>query len=187
MRTERHASRCFHRLKAAVLGLAALAAALTGVAGPWTNATYGVELDWDAFLDSGVAGYVLYCSTNSFWNGTNQVVQTQLVARIDTGTNLTCQVSNLAFGVTYHFVATAYALYGTNMTESDYSNEVTTLVAKPGPPVLRVRVLVALESARQVEGPWREELVFPEYVASTEGESVMFFRAKLTATPERER
>jgi hypothetical protein len=50
---------------------------------------------------------------------------------MDVGTNLTATVTNLVFGPTYYFAATAY---DTNGLESDYSGEVAFSVPTPLPP-----------------------------------------------------
>jgi hypothetical protein len=50
---------------------------------------------------------------------------------MDVGTNLTATVTNLVFGPTYYFSATAY---DTNGLESDYSGEVAFTVPPPLPP-----------------------------------------------------
>ena len=171
------------KMQVAMLALAGWSA----LADPYTNSTYQLILEWEPSVDATVTGYRVYCSTNSFYDGSsNQVVQptNALVARVDAGSNVTATLTGLRFGVTHYSVVTAYNAAG---LESDYSNQVDYTLTKPKPPVLRVKVWVALESARQVEGPWRQEVVFPEYVASTEGEEAVFFRAKLTAVPEWER
>jgi len=111
-----------------------------GVAGLWCGAMVlahcgaargGVTLAWDPSPDSGVAGYMVY------YGAASGVYSSWL----DMGTNTVVTVSNLAAGLTYHFVVTAYSPAG---VESAPSGEVTYLVpglllsipgSNPGSPV----------------------------------------------------
>lgn len=79
-----------------------------------------VTLAWDASPDAGVASYrVHYGVTSSIYtNATNAGTATQLT------------VKGLTKGVTYYFAATAI---GTNLLESDFSNEISYLLSTNPP------------------------------------------------------
>jgi hypothetical protein len=122
-------------------------------AAPFTNGTYRVKLEWDASADALVTGYYAYCSTNAFWVGTNQVLQPVLVARVEAGTNLTCEVGGLAPGVRYWFVVTACSV---DRIESDYSNQVGFAMAKaPGAPRLKAAMQMAAAGGAGFSEPWQ--------------------------------
>ena len=72
----------------------------------------GIQLAWDASLDTNVSGYILYLTTS------NNVAPTRVVV----GNTTTATVSNLVEGVTYQFYATAYNEVN---EESDPSNLLT--------------------------------------------------------------
>jgi hypothetical protein len=99
-----------------------------------TNQPYAVILSWDA-SSSGVlvSGYNVYVSTNSFYVGTNMVLNPVLVVPVkDVGNNLTTIINNLVTGITYHFVVTAY---NSDRFESLYSIEAMfTKTNSPLPP-----------------------------------------------------
>jgi len=89
-------------------------------------------LDWNASTSSDAAGYNVYYGTNSG----------NYPYKINAGNSTTVTISNLAAGVTYYFVATAYDASG---DESAYSAEVSFIVpgiltmtpgANPGSPAL---------------------------------------------------
>jgi hypothetical protein len=92
-----------------------------------------LAFDYD-FVTNQVAGVRLYygASTNiPGWDGTNIVSfnYTNFVFLSAPATNGV--ITNLSWGVTYYFAATAIT---TNGIESDYSNEVmTNIPVKPGP------------------------------------------------------
>ncbi|HEY9171241.1 MAG TPA: fibronectin type III domain-containing protein, partial [Verrucomicrobiae bacterium] len=71
----------------------------------------GVTLEWDPSPDAWVAGYAIHYGTASG----------NYTVRVDVGNRTSVTLSNLAPGVTYYFVATAYAADG---QESLPSNEV---------------------------------------------------------------
>jgi len=80
-----------------------------------------VRLSWDMDSYSGVAGYILYWSTNSFYIGTNPVVvPAPGFQSTNTGAATNITLSGLAVGQTYFFVVTAV---NTNGFESLPSNE----------------------------------------------------------------
>ena len=147
--------------------------------GPVTNKTVKAQCEWYASADATVTGYALYCSTNSFWQGTNQVLAPELVARVDAGTNLSAVVTNLAGGRKYYFVVTCYNVAG----ESDYSNELSLDVPKPPrPPQMKVTIQMALERSWSPAGPWCREMELPEYAAVIDAEPVQFYRVRMTPT-----
>ncbi len=139
------------RLRTSTFGifLGALLAATAARAGT-------VTLAWDPSPDASVAGYFIYAATND-------LAATNLAAapiRVDARTNTVCSVDVTNAGL-WTFVATAYALTGTNRIESDPSNQVS--VRFPWPPA-RMAVLV------------------PQYAAtlgSTNWQDLGFFRLKL--------
>jgi hypothetical protein len=148
-------------------------------AAPFTNATFRARLEWDAATDPIVTGYFAYCSTSSFWHGTNQVLNPVLVTRVDAGTNVTCDVTNLLPGVRYYFVVTCY---NAECIESDYSNELQLSVSKPpAPPHVRVKLTLALERSNSADGPWSPEANAPEYAVQLDGEGAAFWRVRLEA------
>jgi fibronectin type 3 domain-containing protein len=76
-----------------------------------------VSLQWDANIESDLAGYKVYIGTNSG----------VYYSSVDVGNTTTTTIGNLKAGVTYYFAATAY---NTSRLESGYSNEVSyTVVA----------------------------------------------------------
>jgi hypothetical protein len=92
-----------------------------------------VTLAWDASLGTNViANYKVYYGVASR-TYTNSAAA---------GTNLTVSVSNLVSGATYYFAATATDTSG---LESDYSTEVSTVIAAPNqPPTLNVLANVTM-------------------------------------------
>jgi len=81
-----------------------------------------VTLAWDASSGTNaIANYKVYY-------GAASATYTNSVAA---GTNLTVSVSNLVVGTTYYFAATAVDTSG---LESDYSTEVSTMIAPPNQP-----------------------------------------------------
>lgn len=145
---------------------------------PATNTTYRVVAEWDASPDTNVTGYSLYYYTNSFYSGTNQVVQVS-ANWLDAGTNLIATASNFLFNVTYYFVVTAYTTnYGWRI-ESDYSNQVTNRVDKPHPPVLHLKM--TLQKGLTVLGPWCDEMPLPYYQTEIVG-NAEFFRVWIEPT-----
>ncbi len=82
-----------------------------------------VTLAWDASpaTNDAIANYNIYY-------GVASATYTNVVAA---GTNLTVSISNLVQGITYYFAATAV---DTNGLESDYSTEVSTIIALPNQP-----------------------------------------------------
>ena len=90
-------------------GLAAAIALLAAVSVP---APVAVLLSWTANTETNLAGYKIYCGTNS-----------RLYDRIEDVGNVTCAaISNLQDCVTHYFAATAYDTEG---VESDFSQEVS--------------------------------------------------------------
>ena len=80
----------------------------------------GVTLEWDPSPDAWVSGYALHYGTAS----------SNYTIRIDVGNATSCTITNLTPGVTYYFVATAYATDG---QESLPSNEVAYTVPGGNP------------------------------------------------------
>ncbi|MGA2247651.1 MAG: fibronectin type III domain-containing protein [Verrucomicrobiota bacterium] len=72
-------------------------------------------LDWNASTSMNVAGYNVYYGTNSG----------NYLYKIDAGNAMSVTVSNLSYGVTYYFAATAYDANG---DESPFSPEVSFIV-----------------------------------------------------------
>ena len=101
-------------------------------------ATGTVTLAWDASPGTNIiAAYKVYYG----------VAGRMYTNVLSAGTKLTLSVSNLVVGQTYYFAATAVDTSG---QESDYSNEVSTLIAPPAPskPMPPTNV-------RKVAGLWR--------------------------------
>ncbi|MCX6912989.1 MAG: Ig-like domain-containing protein, partial [Verrucomicrobia bacterium] len=92
-----------------------------------------VTLAWDASSGTNaIANYKVYY-------GAASATYTNSVAA---GTNLTVSVSNLVVGTTYYFAATAVDTSG---LESDYSTEVSTMIAPPNqPPTLNALANVTI-------------------------------------------
>lgn len=76
------------------------------------TAAVSVSLQWDANVETDLAGYIVYIGTNSGVYYTN----------VDVGNTTTTTIGNLKSGVTYYFAATAY---NTSRLESGFSNEVS--------------------------------------------------------------
>jgi Fibronectin type III domain len=96
-----------------------------------TNPTGAIVLAWNAVPSTNnVSFYKLYWGPSSA-NYTNV---------LNAGTNTTATVTNLPWGGTYYFAATAVKVVGTNLLESAFSNEVwtNTVPIPPPPTVLRV-------------------------------------------------
>lgn len=150
---------------------------------PKTN--FIAQLDWDKSNETYPVGYFAYCSTNSFYNGTNQLVVTNLTAKIDAGTNLTATISNLALNTLYYFVVTVYSTNSGTNVESDYSNQLTLSVAKPPPTRLRVSIKMVVQAAPCPDGPWLDMAPLPEYAEVTDN-MLEFWRVAMTpsVTPE---
>lgn len=112
--------------------------ALPLVLPPVTNVVprYSVTLAWDPSPSPGVVGYRIYYGTAPR-DYTNQV---------NAGNATLLSVSNLNYGPTYYFTATAYDLAG---LESDFSNEAS--YGNSGTTVTTISVLVA----PTVAGAWR--------------------------------
>ena len=129
-----------------------------------------VTLAWNANTETNLAGYRLYHGTATRSYSTN-------VAVAHPATTVT--VTNLQAGTTYFFAVTAYTTEG---LESDYSDEVSYLVPRPPTKPANLRVVVELQSASLLEGPWTNQVsmsaVFP--CESTVG----FYRSRMTATIE---
>lgn len=93
-----------------------------------------VTLAWDASPDASVTGYKIYVGTssNTFNFSTNNA-----------GNALTITLTNLSYGVTYWFVATAYNVDA----ESDFSNQISYRppFPKPAPPSTLRRVTAAVK------------------------------------------
>ena len=118
----------------------------------WAAAAGQLTLAWDPSPDSWATGYRIYAGTNSV----NVHGLTNAVLKVDAGTNLTCQISNLTAGL-WFFVATAYT---TNGIESLPSNEVVAQIAKPP------------ENMRTIIAEWSGD------VASTNWQTVGFLRMR---------
>lgn len=103
-----------------------------------------VKLAWDAI--PGASGYRLYV-------GTSSRTYTVVTPFANAGTNV---LSGLQVGVTYYFAATQIVNVGTNVVESDYSNEIVT-VPRPEPPVIFLIITNTIQSSESLQGPWRDE------------------------------
>jgi hypothetical protein len=87
-----------------------------------------VTLGWYASLDTTVRGYAIY------FGATNQTAP----ARIDTGTNLSCTISNLVVGTTYRLYAVSYNAQGVESLPSNQVQFTPTQAAVPGGPRLQI-------------------------------------------------
>jgi hypothetical protein len=90
-----------------------------------------VTLEWDANIESDLAGYKIYYKTGSSgepYDGTGAIEGN---SPVDVGNVTTFTLNGLTEGDTYYFVATAY---NTGALESDYSNEVTKQIDDVIPP-----------------------------------------------------
>lgn len=114
-----------HNLRLLILGLSFFTTSLQAAS---------VTLAWSASPDTSVIGYRLYVGTvsNSFTFSTN-----------DTGNALTVTLTNLSYGVTYWFAATAYNVD----VESEFSNQISYRppFPKPAAPSLLRRVTAAVK------------------------------------------
>lgn len=157
-----------------------LLSSISAFAQPRTS--YNARAEWDASPSPQVIGYYLYVDTNSFWSGTNMVIHTNWFQRVQTGnTNLQAVVTNLLFGVTYYFVATAF---DTNVPpiESDYSNELAYKLDKPVPPHMRgPTVTLNLQASKSPKGPWGTVAEY-DWLAETDP-APQFYRGLLTIQP----
>ncbi len=91
-------------------GLICLCFLITAFAYPLAACACQVTLAWDANSESDLSGYKLYYGEQS-GNYTNYT---------DVGNSVSCVISGLTRGRTYHFAVTAYDLY---RNESDFSKE----------------------------------------------------------------
>ena len=78
-------------------------------------ASRSIVLGWDRSADPTVAGYSVYCGTNSG----------QYTLRVDASNQTAAKLTNLQEGITYYFAITAY---DTNGVESALSPEVSFIV-----------------------------------------------------------
>lgn len=148
-----------------------LALALCASGQPASN--YTATAEWDSIVDTNAITYRLYWSTNSFWQGTNQIIQaTNQVAGWVDATNLTARTTALNFNVLYHFVVTGRY---TNNIESDYSNQADLILTKPPPPHLKVNI--RFQAALDVRGPWEDLADLGDFDVQPE---LPFYRALLT-------
>ena len=138
---------------------------------PAVNAA-AVSLAWNANTETNLAGYRLYSGTATRSYSTNVAVAHPAT---------TATVTNLQAGLTYFFAVTAFTTDG---LESDYSDEVSYQVPGPSKPSkpMNLRVVVELQSASLLEGPWTTteysmSAVFPMGDAA-------FFRSRVRATTE---
>jgi hypothetical protein len=97
---------------------------------------FGVTLEWDPSPDAWVAGYAIHYGTTS----------SNYTVRVDVGNATSCTVTNLTSGITYYFVATAYAADG---QESLPSNEVAYTVPGEDPSHTNAPPV----STNQIRGP----------------------------------
>lgn len=137
------------KLKALILSLAlafsVISAALAG----------SVTVLWDPNTEPDLAGYRVYYGTSS----RNYSVM------IDVGNVTSCQINNLTQGVRYFFAVTAYDTAG---NESDFSEEVSTLILGDRTPPT-VTCVQLLDSTRL-------ELTFSEPVTKESAENVENYR-----------
>ncbi len=122
-----------------------------------SNPPPAVTFSWSASSSPGVAGYKL-------WWGTQPRAATGGYANVlDAGNAVSASLSNLAFGATYYFAATAYA---SNGLQSAWSNEITNTM--PSPPAAPASfALLTVLAAASPSGPWGPAGSVPAYVALT--------------------
>jgi hypothetical protein len=139
------------------------------------QAAVTVDLAWDASPDTNAEGYKIYVSTNSLYGPAHGL---PTLTNVDTGTNLTCSITNLPYGTSLFFVATAYAQeLG---SESDISNEISyTTPAKTKPPV-RLRMIIE-SSCIDPKGPWSKERELETLELVSDGQK--FFRTRMEILP----
>lgn len=116
------------------------------------SSVFAVTLEWCPSPDAWVAGYAVHYGTGQTTNWAPQVYTntnpndpcspsviispgsnwlSNYTVRVDVGNRTSCTLTNLTPGVTYYFVATAYAADG---QESLPSNEVSYTVPSNDPP-----------------------------------------------------
>lgn len=129
----------------------------------FAGSAFSVILEWDANSETNLAGYIVYVGkfprkyTQTFTNWG--------------GTNTTITITNL-YGTNF-FAVTAF---DTDGLESEYSDEVWTVI-KPRPPTgVRFAPTLTVQSAPSVLGPW-------ENVTQIAGapSGVKFFRMAMSA------
>lgn len=153
---------------------------LAAFALPTTNQPPRAALvEWDASPSPGVASYTVYCSTNSFWQGTNMVLAPALTGSWIVAPTKTNQLTDpvLQIGRTYYFVLTAT---GTNGFESGYSQQATIMVTPrevPLPPTLHVTI--QLVGSSTPVGPWDPIDLLCDYLITPDCEYA-FYRDVLT-------
>jgi hypothetical protein len=129
-----------------------------------TNAVYvisnpppAVTFSWAASPSPGVAGYKVW------WGAQPRAATGGYSSVLDAGNAVSASVSNLAFGATYYFAATAYA---SNGLQSAWSNEITNTM--PSPPAAPASfTLLTVLAAASPSGPWGPAGSVPAYVALT--------------------
>jgi hypothetical protein len=125
-----------------------------------------VTLEWDANTEPNIAGYRVYWGTAS-----------RTYSRTLSVTTTSATITNLFPGTNY-FAVTAF---DDNGLESDFSDEVWTVI-RPGKPTgFRIRVVVALQSAAEADGPWETDALFASLDFADDPRR--FYRAKMEVLP----
>lgn len=147
-----------------ILMLAALAATAQPVVphvAPKTNAT--VTLEWHANLEPEVTHYFIH-------RGIAPRNYTEMM-RVDGRLNTNCVWTNIVIGVTNYFAATAA---GTNVVESDYSNEVSVRLVRLAPPNMKTAIpITAFIESKSGEGQWvRRHTIGPIYALADDPQEI---------------
>lgn len=122
-----------------------------------------LKLFWDTM--PGASGYRMYI-------GTSPRTYAAVTHFSNAGTNT---ISGLQVGVLYYVAVTQLVIStGTNMLESEFSNEVSG-VPRPDAPVLFLIITNTIQSSRSLQGPWKDET---NMVATILAETNTFVRVK---------
>lgn len=127
----------------------------------------GVTLAWDPNPDPAVIGYRVYY-------GVASGVYTNM---LEAGNATQLRVEPLKPGVVWYFAATDY---DTNRLESDFSAEVSAMVA-PIDPITNVLIGVTIESTEDGTN-WLPAAIWDSLELTNPPEALMQFRAKMSIT-----
>lgn len=119
-----------------------------------------LRLYWDTM--PGASSYRLYV-------GTSPRTYTAVTQFANAGTNV---ISGLQVGVLYYISVTQLVITtGTNVLESEYSNEVSS-VPRPDPPVLFLIITNTVQSSKFLNGPWQDRTNLIATIPNDENEFV---------------
>lgn len=118
-------------------------------------------VDWASPNGAAPTNYVVYASTNHFWQGTNMVLSPILVGQWNAG-NVTVFTTPAVFlnGFTYYFVVTAQYTNG----ESVYSQEASVTATLPFLPPPTIHTTIQLSGSSTPVGPWDPIDLLAEYL-----------------------